>query len=205
MASLPIRIHEVFGPTVQGEGYWAGHACDFIRLYGCPVGCSWCDTGYSDGGKDITPLTLDFAEIEPQLTQPSVIVSGGEPFIHKSLEALIHLLHGLNKSVHIETSGAMFRSVNADWITLSPKQHLNGRYQIPVEAWRDASEIKLVVSDGSELKYYDSQLKAATQPIYLQPEWTQIKTTLPIVLNLIYESKGRYKLSIQCHKFIGVQ
>lgn len=41
-----IPVHETFQETIQGEGYWSGTPCDFIRLSGCPVGCWFCDTGY---------------------------------------------------------------------------------------------------------------------------------------------------------------
>jgi len=40
-----LRIHEYFLETIQGEGFWSGCPADFIRLWGCPVGCSFCDTG----------------------------------------------------------------------------------------------------------------------------------------------------------------
>ena len=45
-----INIHETFQETLQGEGYHTGTACDFIRTYGCPVGCYFCDTGYEPNG-----------------------------------------------------------------------------------------------------------------------------------------------------------
>lgn len=45
--SQKVLIHETFQNTIQGEGYWTGALVDFIRFYGCPVGCPWCDTGYA--------------------------------------------------------------------------------------------------------------------------------------------------------------
>ena len=42
-------VSEVFGPTLQGEGPHAGRPCHFIRLGGCNLSCSWCDTPYSTG------------------------------------------------------------------------------------------------------------------------------------------------------------
>ena len=48
LLEIKLPIHETFQSTVQGEGYWTGCLVDFIRLYGCPVGCPWCDTGYAD-------------------------------------------------------------------------------------------------------------------------------------------------------------
>ena len=42
-----MRVVEVFGPTVQGEGPYAGRVCHFLRLGGCDYRCSWCDTPYA--------------------------------------------------------------------------------------------------------------------------------------------------------------
>ena len=43
---MEIYCQETFQDTIQGEGAQVGRPCDFIRLYGCPVGCYFCDTGY---------------------------------------------------------------------------------------------------------------------------------------------------------------
>ena len=49
---MEFNVHETFQDTVQGEGYHAGTPADFIRLYGCPVGCFFCDTGYASPDGD---------------------------------------------------------------------------------------------------------------------------------------------------------
>ena len=61
------NVQETFQSTLQGEGYFSGRVADFIRLYGCPVGCFFCDTGYSlpDGDyyKKKLPKILDQLKI----------------------------------------------------------------------------------------------------------------------------------------------
>ena len=89
---LQVPIHETFQSTVQGEGFWIGTLVDFIRLSGCPVRCSWCDTGYSDGGLNAPREMKSFTELLKELRSPRVVISGGEPFIHKQLPQLVQEL-----------------------------------------------------------------------------------------------------------------
>ena len=79
--------------TLQGEGYFTGTACDFIRTYGCPVGCYFCDTGYAspDGEyykKQIKKHKKTIEELIAELKSDLVVISGGEPFINKNLPEL---------------------------------------------------------------------------------------------------------------------
>lgn len=198
-----IPIHETFQQTVQGEGYWVGTPVDFIRLAGCPVGCPWCDTGYADSGAGLPRQVMAFDSLVAELRSPSVVISGGEPFIHSQLPGLVEAITASGRSVAIETSGAFWHEVSsAAWITLSPKHHVSPRYPVVPQMWQRANEVKLVVSSGSELAFYQPYF-APEVPVFLQPEWTERDRTLPLVLSLLQQFP-HYKLSLQIHKFIGV-
>jgi organic radical activating enzyme len=70
--------------------------------------------------------------------------------------------------------------------------------------WERASEIKLVIETGLEVKYYAQYLPKKPQiPVFLQPEWTQRDYTLPLVLDLL-KQYPYYRLSLQLHKYVGV-
>lgn len=199
-----IPTHETFQQTLQGEGYWAGTPVDFIRLAGCPLQCPWCDTGYSDGGRN-TPRTMrSIDDLVAECKSPRVVISGGEPFIHSRLTDLVQALFNASKFVHIETSGAFWRSLPNTWITLSPKQHISPRFPVHDWMWGRANEIKIVVSTGEELEFYRPFIQYAIAPIYLQPEWSDYKRTLPLTLELL-QKNPTYRLSLQLHKLIGVQ
>jgi organic radical activating enzyme len=202
---LTFPIHETFQQSIQGEGFWSGTPCDFIRLYGCPVGCWFCDTGYSskETGKPPTKTFKTIEDLIGELRSEHIVISGGEPFIHKELPELVEALNGADKFVAIETSGSFFQPVNDAWITLSPKEHLNNRYPVLNELWGMANEIKIVISKGDEVDFYRSKLEDLNIPIYLQPEWNYKKGTLPLTLELVKEHG--YRLSLQTHKIIGVQ
>lgn len=202
LVTLP--IHETFQLTVQGEGYWSGSLVDFIRLSGCPVGCPWCDTGYADGGKGLPRHVRSLSDLIAELRSPRVVISGGEPFIHQNLPDLVNALLALNKAVSIETSGSYWQSIApAAWITLSPKHHVSPRYPVDERFWQRANEVKLIIATGDELALYQPYFRQDC-PVYLQPEWNQRDRALPIILNLL-QQHPTYKLSVQLHKFIGVQ
>jgi len=206
-----IPVHETFQETIQGEGYWSGTPCDFIRLSGCPVGCWFCDTGYSrQETVKPPPRTLrTFDSLIGELKSNHVVISGGEPFIHKELPELVDALNDAGKFVSIETSGCFYQPVKDVWITLSPKEHLNNAYPVLDIIWRMANEIKLVITNnniytnGDDIGFYKEKFYKLNIPIYLQPEWNNKTETIPLTLELV--KKYGYRLSLQTHKFIGVE
>ena len=203
---VTLPIHETFQCTVQGEGYWTGTLVDFIRLAGCPVRCPWCDTGYANGGKGLPSVPQSIAQLLAQLQSPRVVITGGEPFIHRDLPELVEALLQADKQVSIETSGAYWQDVSPlAWITLSPKEHVNPKYPVQELFWTRANEIKLVVSTGEEVDFYDNFLKRNVKTqVFLQPEWNSKESAIPIILELLKKNHS-YRLSLQTHKFIGVQ
>ncbi|MEG3976469.1 7-carboxy-7-deazaguanine synthase QueE [Microcoleus sp. herbarium8] len=203
---IKLPIHETFQCTVQGEGYWTGTLVDFIRLAGCPVGCPWCDTGYSKGGKGLPSVPQSIAQLLAQLQSPRVVITGGEPFIHQNLPELVAALLQADKQVSIETSGAYWQDVSPlAWITLSPKEHVNPKYPVQEHFWKKANEIKLVVSTGKEVDFYKKYfVEDMNVPVFLQPEWESRDRAIPIILELLKQHPS-YRLSLQTHKFIGVQ
>lgn len=200
-----IPIHETFQQTVQGEGYWAGAVVDFIRLAGCPVGCPWCDTGYAEGGVDLPRMERSFAELLAELRSPRVVISGGEPFIHKNLPDLIAEIAATGRAVSMETSGSFWQPIpDWAWVTLSPKAHVSPRYPVQPQLWQRANEVKLVISTGAELDFYQEELaQLQDRPVFLQPEWYERDRTLPLTLALLRQHP-QYRLSVQLHKYIQV-
>ncbi|MEG3847717.1 7-carboxy-7-deazaguanine synthase QueE [Microcoleus sp. herbarium19] len=208
MSNLQIKlpIHETFQSTVQGEGFWTGTLVDFIRLAGCPVGCPWCDTGYANGGKGLPSVPRSIAQLLAELQSPRVVISGGEPFIHRNLPELVAALLACGKQVSIETSGACWQEISPQaWITLSPKEHVSPKYPVQEIFWKRANEIKLVVSTGEEVEFYRKYLVNNVDiPVFLQPEWNSRKSGIPMILRLLQQNPS-YRLSLQTHKLIGVQ
>ncbi len=199
-----LAIHETFQQTIQGEGYWAGTPVDFIRLAGCPVGCPWCDTGYADGGKGLPREWRSLPHLLAELKTPRVVISGGEPFLQPELVTLVDALLNDDRTVSIETSGAIWREIDdRAWVTLSPKHHVSPRYPVQPEFWSRANEVKLVIAQPEDLMFYNQALVNLDLPIFLQAEWDS-PTSLQLVLDLL-KHHPQYRLSTQLHKYLGVQ
>ena len=100
-----IRISEIFY-SLQGETRTTGLPTLFVRLTGCPLRCSWCDTEYAfKGGKllSIETILTKIADYSPQY----VTVTGGEPLAQKECFDLLSQLVKQGYDVSLETSGAM--------------------------------------------------------------------------------------------------
>lgn len=128
-------VNEVFGPTVQGEGPAAGRIAGFVRLMGCNLTCTWCDTKQTwdasthDLRAESKHMTAQevFKEVQGMNVR-LVILTGGEPLLQQHRAAfrdLLRLLHGAGISVHMETNGTVIpNAVTADLVdqfVVSPK------------------------------------------------------------------------------------
>lgn len=120
-----LTVNEIFGPTIQGEGPYAGHTAIFLRLGRCNLDCTWCDTPYTWDWKgkngvaydptielkkmsipEVTEILNDFQK-NNNLNRPRLVVSGGEPLLQN--KPLTLLLENLNldhwAGYDIETNG----------------------------------------------------------------------------------------------------
>ena len=100
-----LRVTEIFH-SVQGESTWAGLPCTFIRLTGCPLRCTWCDTEYAFHGGEKMTLRDIVARVDDIGTRV-VEVTGGEPLIHRNAFVLVRQLLDRGYTVLVETSGAV--------------------------------------------------------------------------------------------------
>lgn len=104
-AATSLRITETFF-SLQGESSLVGHPTFFIRLTGCPLRCTYCDTAYAfQGGKLITLAAL-VAEAQGSGTR-YVCVTGGEPLAQPECLTLLSALCDAGFTVSLETSGAL--------------------------------------------------------------------------------------------------
>ncbi len=100
-----LRITEIFH-SIQGESSYAGQPCVFVRLTGCPLRCTWCDSEYTfSGGTDMT-LEAVLAKVKAYGC-PLVEVTGGEPLHQPEAFTLVTRLCDEGYEVLVETSGAI--------------------------------------------------------------------------------------------------
>lgn len=112
-----MRVTEIIPCTIQGEGIRCGEISSLIRLSGCNLNCSWCDTKYS--WKDGKEMSID--KIVSKCVCRSVIITGGEPLLWmgRGLEELVLRLREFGSLITIETNGTIIP-------TNGLKRHLSG-------------------------------------------------------------------------------
>jgi 7-carboxy-7-deazaguanine synthase len=104
-AAERLRLTEIF-LSVQGESRSAGWPTVFVRLTGCPLRCTYCDTAYAFHGGDWWKLDAILAEVARHGVR-HVCVTGGEPLAQKRCIALLERLCDVGYAVSLETSGAI--------------------------------------------------------------------------------------------------
>ena len=102
---MTLRISEIFF-SLQGEASRVGLPTVFVRLTGCPLRCTWCDTAYAFTGGEAMELDAVLAEVGRYPTR-HVCVTGGEPLAQKNCLELLTALCDKGYDVSLETSGAL--------------------------------------------------------------------------------------------------
>jgi organic radical activating enzyme len=195
---LPL-VEEFF--TVQGEGYHSGKAAYFIRLGGCDVGCSWCDSRFS-WNPDLHPMISTDVIVNNSINSgtDSVVVTGGEPLMW-NLDYLCNCLKERNILTFIETSGAYPLSGKWDWICLSPKKNMPPVSDICLMA----DELKVIIQTTGDFEWAEKYRSAVNErcKLYLQPEWSRFEKIIPFIVEYV-KKKPVWSISLQIHKFMHI-
>ncbi len=166
-----LPVIELFGPTIQGEGYLIGQRSHFLRLGGCSYRCKWCDSMHAVDPKQVKEHAVymtpaDIASAAEKLgDSPWITISGGDPGQHE-LSALVHNLSHTYR-VAVETQGAFWRSwmIACNLVIISPKAPSSGmadkiNYDVLVaakKAWEENPGMglifKVVVFDDKDLDW----------------------------------------------------
>ncbi len=188
-----MRVNEIFY-SLQGEGHFTGTPAVFIRLSGCNLKCSFCDTQHQ------SYKIMTEEEIVSEVSQyPArhVVITGGEPAMQLNAH-LTNLLHAKGFYIQIETNGSVRLNdgVEIDWITCSPKEK-------PIVLSR-IDELKVLFM-YQDLKPFEN-IKA--KEYRLQPldsgDEAENKKNLNDTIDYILQNPI-WKLSLQTHKILNVR
>ena len=198
-----LRIAEIFGPTIQGEGALIGEPTVFIRAGGCDYRCSWCDSLHavdSAHRHDWAVMTPDavWAEVARLSgNRPlTVSISGGNPAI-QDFAPVIALGRAQGYRFACETQGSVARPwfATLDTLVLSPKPPSSGEtvdwsaFDTCLEAARAQSGqgpqtvMKIVIFDDTDYQWArDVAARYPQLPLYLQPGNPESDPAKPIDL-----------------------
>jgi 7-carboxy-7-deazaguanine synthase len=208
-----MKIAELFY-SIQGEGALTGVPSFFIRLHGCNLHCSWCDTPYASRDDEQYAQDMSCAEIIDELRKyPAAnhaVITGGEPLLAPQLPELTHLLRDISCHITIETNGTIPPGETlCDLASISPKLRHSGNpvtrnSPIHIDAlrqWFDVTDtqLKFVVQSPEDITEIQAILHRLDRPvrsekILLMPQ-TQSTASINWIIDCCKANGYRY-----CHR-----
>ena len=202
-----IRINEIFY-SIQGESSRIGFPTVFIRLTGCPMRCTYCDTAYAFHQGNQQEIDAIINQVQQYPTK-FVTVTGGEPLAQKNCLDLLDQLCDLDYEVSLETGGGIDISpVNAKVkIILDIKTPKSG--EVENNFWpnlkqiKQMDEIKFVVADQEDFEWaiqtmHEHQLDQ--KKILFSPVYNQLEGEL--LAKWILDHGIEARLQLQLHKIL---
>lgn len=207
-AAERLRITEIFH-SIQGEADSVGWPTVFVRLTGCPLRCSYCDTAYAFHGGE----WLSFADIERQVAAFSpryVTVTGGEPLAQKNCPALLTRLCDTGYRVSIETGGAL-PVIDLDQRVIRVMDlKTPGSGECARNLWeniavlRPGDQVKFVICDRTDYEWSRNKLRehalAERCQVLFSPSYEQLQAGE--LADWILADRLPVRLQVQLHKYL---
>lgn len=203
---LTLKITEIFS-SIQGEGLRQGEPTHFIRLTGCNLRCAFCDTKYAwEGGEDFTLLDIlkTIKKNHTRFPADWVCLTGGEPLL-QDVGEIVRMLKQEGFRIQVETNGMIYRRLDVDWFTVSPKPEA---YFYRPEYKKKAKEVKIVISKGAGIGVIQRLRREflPKTPLLLQPVSNR-KWSVNLGVKLLEEASRaglkNIRLSVQLHKIFN--
>lgn len=209
MISSSLRITEIFH-SLQGETSSAGLPTVFIRLTGCPLRCSYCDTAYAFSGGEVKSLAEILAAVA-SFNCRYVTVTGGEPLAQPECLDLLRALCDQGYRVSLETGGALtIRDVDPRVVVIldlktpaSGEAHRNLEENIGL--LKPADEVKFVICDKQDYSWARAKIQLYELPervgeVLLSPAYQQL--SIRELADWILRDGLPVRLQLQQHKLI---
>lgn len=159
-----LYVTEIFS-SVQGEGLLTGVPSVFVRLAGCNLRCSWCDTPYSSWSPEGTHWEV--ASLVEEVVGRGLghlVLTGGEPMLQEAAVELTQQVSARGMHITVETAGTVDAPLHIDLASISPK--LSDSTPQQPAAWRDRHEARRHRPDvvARLVRAHDHQLKFVVGP-----------------------------------------
>ena len=203
-----LKITEIYR-SIQGESTWSGLPCTFVRLTGCNLRCSWCDTEYGFFGGKKMSIDDGFQEIE-KLNCPLVELTGGEPLLQPKVALLADRLLDAGYQVLVETGGHMdidivsSRAVRIVDMKCPASEMTDKNDYKNLERVTNQDEIKFVIQNKEDFIWAEALIKQYK----LESKCTVILSPVfgvmaPLELtDLLLESGLNVRMQMQLHKLL---
>lgn len=203
-----IKISEIFY-SLQGEGLSAGAATVFVRLVGCPLRCSYCDTAYAFSGGEWMSVRDILSRVAEHRAR-YVTVTGGEPLAQKRCLDLLRGLCDAGYIVSLETGGAHdIADIDArvirvmDIKTPASGEESKNRAE-NIDCLRAADQVKFVICDRSDYEWakrkVDEHCLADKCEVLFSPSWQQQDATQ--LAQWILDDQLAVRFQMQLHKVL---
>jgi Organic radical activating enzymes len=159
-----MRICESFR-SIQGEGLMIGSLTYFVRLTGCNLSCSWCDTTYSNSEEGTEVTVNEILELVKD--EHNICITGGEPLLQEDVHELMEKLLEKGKNMVLETNGSVSLSkvpkdprliISMD--IKCPSSKMEGRMDMSnLKILKPTDQLKFVVADRNDLEYAISMIE----------------------------------------------
>ena len=203
-----LKVNEIYA-SIQGESSYTGLPCVFIRLTGCNLRCSWCDTAYAFyEGIDLTLEDIMF-QVE-NFSLPLVEITGGEPLMQENVYPLMSSLLDKGYRVMLETGGAIsINKVPEEVIKIldikcpgsgeEKKNHLEN-----LKLLTPHDEVKFVLIDRADYEWSRDLLQKYNLPSSVQVLFSPVydKLELKDLSKWILKDRLPVRLQTQFHKVI---
>ena len=198
--TIEYPIVEIFH-SVQGEGARVGIPHIFVRFGNCNLRCEWCDTDFDTYEMQ---SSMDILEQILAFDCKRIIFTGGEPAL-QDLWPLHRILKRRGYELSIETNGTIALPEGLlDWICVSPKDQMYPQSKIKQ---RSGDELKCVYV-GQDLTMYDDLFEGFAhhflQPCYIEGESIEWNGRHFAQTEKVVKDNPRWRLSLQTHKWMGV-
>jgi 7-carboxy-7-deazaguanine synthase len=205
---MALKIYEIFH-SLQGETSRIGLPTVFVRLTGCPMRCTYCDTEYAFSGGG----NLEIADILQKVAgfgTPYVTVTGGEPLAQKECYVLLKALCDEGYSVSLETGGAMDIapvdprvSIILDIKTPASNEEKNMRWE-NLKHITSKDEIKFVICNRADYDWAKAKLIELNLtekcPVLFSPSYNDLKADE--LAGWVLADKLPVRMQIQLHKIL---
>ena len=187
--------------TLQGEGFQMGKAAYFVRIGGCDVGCTWCDTKESWDSTLFPPVDVSpVVERVANTAAKTVVVTGGEPSRYP-LGFFTKHLKKKGVTTMVETAGVMPLTGIWDWVCLSPKKYSPPHHSV----YPLANELKVIIQHAGDLEWAEKNAALVSREclLFLQPEWSRVDEIMELLTQYVMDHP-KWRISLQAHKYMHI-